>query len=248
MLFRSLVTVATEVYFDEPTQRVQARRQVCWEDLVLEESPAALPQGDSVARMLAEAAWQHWDRIRLQDDSPAGRFVTRIRCLHEWMPDLELPVFDDAQWQSLLPSVCSGRRSLAELADAPWLDVLQSQLTHQQRQALEREVPEKLSVPSGSQITLLYEPGRPPVLAVRIQEIFGLRDTPRVARGRVKVLLHLLAPNYRPQQITDDLASFWANAYPQIRSELRRRYPKHAWPDDPLTASPERRPGRRDRG
>ncbi len=243
-----LVTVATEVYFDEPTQRVQARRQVCWEDLVLEESPAALPQGDSVARMLAEAAWQHWDRIRPQDDSPARRFVTRIRCLHEWMPDLELPVFDDAQWQSLLPSVCSGRRSLAELADAPWLDVLQSQLTHQQRQALEREVPEKLSVPSGSQITLLYEPGRPPVLAVRIQEIFGLRDTPRVARGRVKVLLHLLAPNYRPQQITDDLASFWANAYPQIRSELRRRYPKHAWPDDPLTASPERRPGRRDRG
>ena len=72
------------------------------------------------------------------------------------------------------------------------------------------------------------------MLAVRIQEVFGLADTPRVAGGRVKVLLHLLAPNYRPQQVTDDLASFWANTYPVVRKELRARYPKHAWPDDPL--------------
>jgi ATP-dependent helicase HrpB len=71
------------------------------------------------------------------------------------------------------------------------------------------------------------------VLAVRIQEVFGLEETPRVAGGRVKVLMHLLAPNFRPQQITDDLPSFWANTYPQVRAELRRRYPKHAWPERP---------------
>jgi ATP-dependent helicase HrpB len=70
-----------------------------------------------------------------------------------------------------------------------------------------------------------------------------LTETPRVAGGRVSVLLHLLAPNYRPQQVTDDLASFWANTYPQVRKDLRARYPKHAWPEDPLTATPERRPG-----
>ena len=81
------------------------------------------------------------------------------------------------------------------------------------------------------------------MLAVRIQEVFGLADTPRVAGGRVKVLLHLLAPNYRPQQVTDDLASFWANTYPQVRKELRARYPKHAWPEDPLTAEARCRPG-----
>ncbi len=240
-----LVTIATEVYFDESTQRVQARRQVRWEDLVLEESPAALPQDNSVARMLAEAALRNWDRVRPKEDSAASHFLTRVLCLREWMPDLELPAFDEAHLQTLLPTLCAGRRSLAELSDAPWLDVLQSQMSHQQLQAVEREAPERISVPSGSRITLLYERGRPPVLAVRIQEIFGLRETPRVARGRVKVLLHLLAPSYRPQQITDDLASFWATAYPQIRSELRRRYPKHAWPDDPLTATPERRPGKR---
>ena len=91
-------------------------------------------------------------------------------------------------------------------------------------------------MPSGSHIALEYEEGRPPVLAVRIQEMFGLTETPRVAGGRVKVLLHLLAPNYRPQQVTDDLASFWKNGYPLVRKELRGRYPKHSWPDDPLTA------------
>ncbi len=110
-----------------------------------------------------------------------------------------------------------------------------------QRQAVEREAPERLAVPSGSRITLRYEEGRPPVLAVRIQEVFGLRETPRVAGGRVRVLLHLLAPNYRPQQVTDDLASFWANTYPLVRKELRVRYPKHAWPEDPCTASPQQR-------
>jgi ATP-dependent helicase HrpB len=79
---------------------------------------------------------------------------------------------------------------------------------------------------------------------VRIQELFGLPDTPRLAGGRVKVLLHLLGPNYRPQQVTDDLASFWANTYPTVRKELRARYPKHAWPDDPMQAPPQRRPKR----
>src|SRR5439155_16134623 len=117
--------------------------------------------------------------------------------------------------------------------------------TPAQRQAVEREAPERLQVPSGSRVALRYEVGRPPVLAVRIQEVFGLRDTPRLAAGRVRVLLHLLAPNQRPQQVTDDLASFWANTYQQVRKELRARYPKHAWPEDPWSAPPQRRPQRK---
>ncbi len=100
-------------------------------------------------------------------------------------------------------------------------------------------------MPSGSRIKIDYEEGKPPVLAARIQEMFGLAETPRVAAGRVPVLLHLLAPNQRPQQVTHDLRSFWENTYPQVRKELQGRYPKHAWPQDPWTARPERRPGRR---
>jgi ATP-dependent helicase HrpB len=231
-----MLTVGTDVFFDEPSGRVQARRRVCWEDLILEESPATLSDDDSVARMLANAAVSHWEDVRPKDDSPATEFLARVHSLREWMPELNLPAFDDAQLQSLLPSLCHGRRSLAELRNAPWLEAIQAALTRAQWQAVEQEAPTHWTVPSRSRIALEYEPGRSPILAVRIQEIFGLRETPRVARGRVPVLLHLLAPNYRPQQVTDDLPSFWANAYPIIRGELRRRYPRHPWPDDPLTA------------
>ena len=236
-----LLTIGTDVFFDESSGRVQARRRVTWDDLILEESPGPLPDDDSVARMLAEAATTHWDDVRPKDDSPAARFLARVRCLRDWLPELNLPAFDDAQLQSLLPSLCLGRRSLADLRNAPWVETIQATLTPAQWQAVEREAPTHITVPSGSRIALEYEPGRSPILAVRIQEVFGLRETPRVAHGRVPVLLHLLAPNYRPQQVTDDLPSFWANAYPIIRGELRRRYPRHSWPDDPLTAAAVRK-------
>jgi ATP-dependent helicase HrpB len=122
------------------------------------------------------------------------------------------------------------------LKKADWLSAVQQQLTWTQRQIVESEAPETCQVPSGSRIRLQYEVGRPPVLAVRIQEIFGMRATPRIAGGRIPILLHLLAPNMRPQQVTDDLASFWANTYPTVRKELARRYPRHPWPENPLDA------------
>jgi ATP-dependent helicase HrpB len=238
------LTVATDVAFDPAAERVVARRRVRFADLVIEEVPAALPDSDQVARVLAAAA-QHADGVLPSDDSPAGRFRTRVRCLRQWMPELDLPPLDDADLRALLPWICQGWRSFADLRRADWLHALHGRLSHAQRQAVEREAPERLAVPSGSRLALGYEVGRPPVLAVRIQEVFGLGDTPRIAGGRVRVLLHLLAPNHRPQQVTDDLASFWANTYPQVRKELRARYPRHAWPEDPWSAPPQRRPGPR---
>jgi ATP-dependent helicase HrpB len=146
--------------------------------------------------------------------------------------------------KALLPDLSAGRRSLEELRRAPWLDFLRGALSYPQQQTLDREAPERLLVPSGNRITLDYSSGRP-VLAVKIQELFGLAETPRVAGGRVPVLLHLLAPNMRPQQITDDLKSFWNNTYQQVRKDLRGRYPKHAWPEDPWNAVAQSRPQRR---
>jgi ATP-dependent helicase HrpB len=101
---------------------------------------------------------------------------------------------------------------------------------------IDRLAPTHVELPNGKRLKLAYAPGGPPILAARIQELFGVRDTPRVAGGRVPVLLHLLGPNHRPQQVTADLAGFWQTTYPQVKKELRRRYPKHAWPDDPLQA------------
>ena len=233
-----------DVEFDDDTGRVQARRRTRWFDLVLDETPSELPHGETVAAALADAARRHWPRVFPFEDRDAVSLVTRVRCLREWMPELNLPAWDDGELQALLSQVCVGCRSLDELTRASWREVLTSSLTASQRAAVDREAPERLTVPSGSRIALQYEVGRPPVLAVRIQEVFGWTDTPRIAAGRVSVLLHLLAPNHRPQQITDDLRSFWTTAYPQIRGELRRRYPKHAWPEDPWMAAAERRPRR----
>jgi ATP-dependent helicase HrpB len=234
-----------EVAFDDEAERVTAFRRTRFEDLVLDETPCSLPAGEETSRILAAAAAQRLERVLPGPDSPAGRYRTRVRCLRQWMPELDLPLWDDAELREVLTGLCHGRRSVAELREAPWLGALEGLLTHRQRQAIEREAPERLRVPSGSQIALGYEEGRPPVLAVRIQELFGLGQTPRIAGGRVTVLLHLLGPNYRPQQITDDLASFWTNTYPQVRKDLRARYPRHAWPEDPLSANPQLRPPRR---
>lgn len=239
------LTSGIEVFFDPETERVSARRRTRFADLLLDEAAAKLPDGEQTARVLAEAAARQLDRVLPPSDSPAGMYRTRVRCLRAWMPELELPAFEEADLREVLAWLCPGCRSFADLRAARWVEALQGKLSHAQRQAVECEAPERLPVPSGSRLAIHYEEGRPPVLAVRIQEMFGLRDTPRLAGGRVPVLLHLLAPNTRPQQVTDDLASFWDNTYPQIRNALRARYPKHSWPEDPWTAEAVRGPRRK---
>jgi ATP-dependent helicase HrpB len=241
----ALVTSVVEVTFDADVERITARKRVRYDDLVLEDAPASFPDEEQAGRVLAAAAAERLARVVPPDDSPAGEYLLRVRCLREWMREVGLPAFDEHDLREMLPWLTPGRRSFDELRKADWLGAIQSRLTHAQRQTVDREAPERIAVPSGSHLAVKYEVGRPPVLAVRIQEVFGLAETPRIAGGRVAVLLHLLAPNGRPQQVTDDLASFWANTYTVVRKELRARYPKHAWPEDPREAPPERRPKRR---
>jgi ATP-dependent helicase HrpB len=125
--------------------------------------------------------------------------------------------------------------------------MLESQLPWALQSRLAELAPAKLKVPSGSMIRLQYFPdGSTPVLAVRLQEMFGLLDTPSVNEGRTQVLLHLLSPASRPVQVTQDLRSFWQNTYPQVRKELRIRYPRHFWPEDPWTAEAVRGVKRRE--
>jgi len=239
------ISTATELEFDPPSERLVARRRVRYCDVILEQEIVPLPKDQRTASLLAEAAKAHWDRVVPPSDSDVGRLLLRIAFLREAMPELELPEIVPERLRSALLWLCEGCRGFEDLRRANWAAAVDAELAPSQRAALAREAPEKILVPSGSQIAVLYQPGRPPVLAVRIQELFGWKETPRIAAGRVKLLLHLLGPNYRPQQITDDLASFWANGYPTVRKELKRRYPRHAWPEDPQTATAERRPQRR---
>ena len=149
-----------------------------------------------------------------------------------------------ARWQDwLVPEI----DSLVRGTPADRLDMtsaLRRLLPWPQAGRLDELVPERIEVPTGSHIRLDYpeldDPQGRPVLAVKLQECFGLTQTPTVCEGRVRVLLHLLSPARRPLAITDDLASFWVNAYPQVRAENRGRYLKHPWPEDPLTAPPRR--------
>lgn len=234
-----------ELEFDESRERVAAWKRTRYEDLVITEAEVPPPDASETARVLSEAAAGRLDRALPLDDPEVSSFLARVRSLADWMPELGLPRFGEEEIRALLPALTAGRKSFAELRRAPLLDALQGALSYPQREAVRREAPERLTVPSGSQIRIAYEPGRPPVLAARIQEMFGLAETPRVAAGRVSVLLHLLAPNGRPQQVTHDLRSFWETTYPQVRKELAGRYPKHSWPQDPWNAAPQRRPMRR---
>lgn len=233
-----------DVTFDPRSSRVVAMRRTCWDDLVLDEVPLGHIPDDKLAAALATAAAADIDRVFPKDDD-LRTYLERVRSLREWMPELGLPALDNAQLASLLPALSQGCRSFDDLRKAPWTQWIKSLLTQAQLQTVEREAPERLTVPSGNRVNIQYKAGKRPVLAVRIQELFGLADTPRIAGGRVPVLLHLLAPNMRPQQITDDLKSFWNNAYQQVRKDLRARYPKHAWPEDPWNATPQKRPERK---
>ncbi|MCA9564475.1 MAG: ATP-dependent helicase HrpB, partial [Myxococcales bacterium] len=169
----------------------------------------------------------------------------RVELLREHMPELGLRSIDEEAVRALLPTLAAGETSFASMRRKPFVEMLLGLLDYPSQAALEQHMPERIEVPSGSRIRLDYEPGKPPVLAVRIQEMFGLAETPTVAGGRLRVMLHLLAPNMRPQQVTQDLAGFWARTYPDVRKDLRGRYPKHDWPDDPLSAAPLRGTRRR---
>lgn len=239
------VRVVVAVEFDAARGRVVAVRRVHYEDLVLEEGPAPLPEGEDVARLLAREAAARPGFAGIFDAEEIRDFLARAACLREWLPELGIPPFDEARLADALPEIFAGARSFAEVRHGRVLAVLRARLRPDQLAALDREAPERIEVPSGSRIRVRYEPGKPPVLAVRIQEMFGAAETPRIASGRVRVLLHLLAPNLRTEQVTEDLRSFWDRTYLQVRKDLRRRYPKHAWPEDPWAARPERRPRRK---
>jgi len=165
----------------------------------------------------------------------------RVLCLRAWCPELGLPDVGDqrlcADLDQWLAPLLSGCARLADIKPEIFAAALHGQLDYAQQQALDQHAPRELGVPSGMRRKLLYQVGQAPVLAVKLQELFGLADTPRIGKGRVAVLLHLLSPRQTPIQVTKDLRGFWERTYPEVKKELAGRYPKHPWPDDPWTAT-----------
>jgi ATP-dependent helicase HrpB len=237
-LFPQEIRRERSAVFDESRGRVVGRGQTWYRDLLLHEDDDAAVDPRKAAEVLG-AAVRPMAADWFARDKAAGNFLARVALLRQYMPEHPWPAFDAAELGEVLAEACAGKRGLDELRRVPLAAALASRLGYPLDRLLNQHAPEALVVPSGSRIGLDYSAGSAPVLAVRLQEVFGWTDTPRVANGRVPVLLHLLGPNYRPVQITNDLRSFWSTTYFQVRKDLRIRYPKHAWPEDPLSAKAE---------
>lgn len=240
--FSDQVETLQEVKWAEATQQVKARSISRLGALVLDESAITKPDPEMVSEALLQALREKGiDRLPWSD--AALRVRQRLAFLHTldpttW-PDVSSESLAERINEWLAPHLL-GLRSLDQVSRLDFQEILLSGLSWEQRQEMDKLAPSHLQVPSGSRIAIDYSDTDTPVLAVRLQEVFGMLDTPRVGGGKVPLLIHLLSPASRPVQVTRDLRSFWSSGYFEVRKDLRGRYPKHHWPEDPLSATPTR--------
>lgn len=235
-----MAAVVDKVVWSPRENAVVARREWRLGALTLDSRPLADVGRDAVVAAICDAAGKYGMSM-LDFSDAAGNLQRRVACVSSWHPELDLPdLSTDAvlsragEW---LPLYAGKASTAAELKKIDLEQALWGLLDYEQQQAVERFAPSCITVPTGSRIRLEYRQGADaPVLRVRLQECFGLVDTPRVDAGRIPVLMELLSPGFKPVQLTSDLASFWTGTYFEVRKELRRRYPKHSWPDNPLDA------------
>jgi len=256
----SLIYLAAPVELADLEQdlgsHIHSFREAAWDDargtvvvwqgrklgqLVLEQKPVQNPDPQLIQQGLLNAVRKKglaalcWSRLALQ-------WRARVQLLARTFPGDWPDVSDGALLETLdlwLGPFLAGLKRWSELAKLDLLPALNSLLEYRQQQQLDTLAPTALTIPTGQRVNLDYSADQGPVLAAKLQALFGWTETPTVAAGRVPVVIHLLSPAQRPLAVTSDLASFWANAYPQVRKEMRGRYPKHPWPEDPFTAAPQ---------
>ncbi len=238
-LFSDALAEKTEARWNAQGERVELLRRLTYDQLVIDEWRAPRAEGPEVTRALAEAALSVGPQA-FADPEETERFLARVEFVARTFDEAALPELNDEDVRAALSELCEGRRSFAELRDAArgggLLEVLRRRLTPEQSRLLAQMAPERVALARGRQARVRYERGQTPSVASRLQDFFGMREGPRIAAGRVALVLQLLAPSQRPVQVTTDLAGFWSRHYPSVRRELGRRYPRHAWPEDPLQA------------
>ena len=238
------------VRWDADARALVSRREKRYDMIVLESKPAGRIDPKQAAQALCDAVGELGLNALPWSDA-LKQWRARERCLRAWMPELALPDLSDT---ALLDSIDGwlkpafvGKTRLDALVENEFSDALKSLLDWPQRQRVDALAPPRIRVPSGIDRAIDYAlddaAGAPiaPVLAVKLQELFGLADTPRIADGRIPLALHLLSPGGKPLQITQDLRGFWERTYPEVRKEMKGRYPRHPWPEDPWVATPTHR-------
>jgi ATP-dependent helicase HrpB len=234
--------------WDVKSRAVTAERIQALGRLALRREPLAHPDPTCVRReLLGGIVALGIDCLPWTDD--LRQWQARVVLLREVFGSENWPDVSDAylaaHCDSWLEPFLGSARSLVQVQVRDLRAALAALLPPHRNAELDELAPRVIMLPDGSRARLQYVPGEPPVLSARIQSLFGMRDTPRVAVGRVKVLMHLMSPAMRPVQITADLEGFWKNSYHAVKKDLKGRYPKHRWPDDPLQAAPARRKPRK---
>ncbi len=231
-LFPHAMEETDQVEYDRRTKRVVASRCYAYHDLVLHRTAIHDPPRDEAAHLLAAECLQGHIPLHRWDAS-VDQWIYRVNYLARTCPDLGLPTIGADEKQLVIEQLCWGATTAKEVRDRAVWPVLKGLLSGGQEPLLARHAPEKIALSGTRPCRLTYGTSGPPVLAATIQDLLPVRKIPRIACGRDTPLLHILAPNRRPVQVTQDLAGFWHTHYPGLRQELKRRYPKHAWPEQP---------------
>ncbi len=232
-LFPEAIREMAQVRWNGEAERVESGVRVEYEGLLIYESAATAPE-EQIAKVLAEAAVQRGPRAFAPEGS-LDRWLARAR-FSDAHDGLRAP--DEDAVRAALVKMCAGRRSFRELREASLLSVLQADVGPAGCARVASLAPEHVTLAGGRKVRVEYETGQQPWVASYLQDFFGMQETPRIAGGKVPLVLHLLAPNKRAVQVTTDLSGFWERHYPAIRKELARKYPRHSWPEDPRVATP----------
>jgi ATP-dependent helicase HrpB len=220
----------TEVYYDAPARRVLADEALRFRDLLLEKRRVEPPPADAAARLLAEEILA--GRVKLSGWTVAvDQWILRLELLARTCPELEITPIAEADRKTLFEQLCHDAVAAKDVKDRPVLPVFRDWLNPAMQDLVEKHAPERVSLSNGKSPKVTYVPEGAPYIALRIQDLYGVAQLPRIALARVTPLLHILAPSNRPVQITQDLAGFWKEHYPKLKKELQRKYPKHEWRD-----------------
>ncbi len=242
-LFPARLRDSEALVWNAAQARVEQLSQLLYGELVLDESRKPAQPSPDVSRMLAEEL-RRGGLSGLLDAEALDAWASRVALLAEAYPEagIGLPVPDPRE--ALAQALAEGRAGLEGVDAAAATSALEALLPPAAPGLLRRALPLSVTLPSGRSLTVHYPRGAPPFVASRLQDFFGMKEGPRICDGRVPLVLHLLAPNQRPVQVTTDLSGFWERHYPALRRELGRRYPRHAWPEDPTRAAPPQRGAR----
>jgi len=216
------------VAYDPASRRVVARDETRFRDLVLESKLSNNPPGEEAARILAREVAAGRCTIEKWNES-VEQWILRVNRLREWMPELALPAIGEEDRGAMLELICHGAFSANQIKARPVLPVVKSWLSRQQQGWIEEYAPERIQLPRGRTVKVVYSVDGAPTIAARIQDLYGIKEKLWIASRRVAVRIQVLAPSNRPVQVTENLAVFWRDTYPKLKQELQRKYPKHEW-------------------